>query len=312
MSEKKFLDQNGLDYFWEKIKSKFISGFNGRTGAVTPQTGDYTAEMVGALSIENSIKFNYKTLLPHGGNKWWKIGHIRNTNENFDLKCILYDTMQSNPYRPDISVFGLSGNLNFSLVSGSIVSLIRGKDTQARIVLCNDGTIWGNRNNRYGECKSSALDSVNVVLYDNVEVSADSPSGDIMWDSDDNNYVVTTQQRQNVTEYQNPPMILGVEYRTTERYNGKPVYAQIVNCGSMPNNTTKMYTLGITGLEGIVSCWVQFANGGDSIPWTGVDLKRTVKLDTVAPWDGGRVYVTTNYDASSSNMWVNVKYTKSV
>lgn len=36
-------------------------------------------------------------------------------------------------------------------------------------------------------------------------------------------------------EYVNPPMKLGVEYRTTERYIGKPVYTQIINCGSMPN-----------------------------------------------------------------------------
>lgn len=36
-------------------------------------------------------------------------------------------------------------------------------------------------------------------------------------------------------EYANPPMSLGVEYRTTERYLGKPVYAKVVNCGSLPN-----------------------------------------------------------------------------
>ena len=34
-----------------------------------------------------------------------------------------------------------------------------------------------------------------------------------------------------VVEWFNPPMLLGVEYRTTERYLGKPVYAKIVNCG---------------------------------------------------------------------------------
>lgn len=36
-------------------------------------------------------------------------------------------------------------------------------------------------------------------------------------------------------EWVNPPMNLGVEYRTTERYLGKPVYTQIINCGSMPD-----------------------------------------------------------------------------
>ena len=36
-------------------------------------------------------------------------------------------------------------------------------------------------------------------------------------------------------EWVNPPLKLGVEYRTTERYLDKPVYTQIINCGSMPD-----------------------------------------------------------------------------
>ena len=34
-------------------------------------------------------------------------------------------------------------------------------------------------------------------------------------------------------EYINPPMELGVEYRTTERYLGKPVYARVVDVGNV-------------------------------------------------------------------------------
>ena len=37
-----------------------------------------------------------------------------------------------------------------------------------------------------------------------------------------------------VVEWFNPPMQLGVEYRTTERYHGKPVYAKDVDCGVAP------------------------------------------------------------------------------
>lgn len=39
-------------------------------------------------------------------------------------------------------------------------------------------------------------------------------------------------------EYLNPPMELGVEYRTTERYLGKPVYTKAVDCGYMTNGKT--------------------------------------------------------------------------
>lgn len=36
-----------------------------------------------------------------------------------------------------------------------------------------------------------------------------------------------------VMEYQNPPMLLGVEYRTTERYLGKPVYKKLIEFPSL-------------------------------------------------------------------------------
>lgn len=39
-------------------------------------------------------------------------------------------------------------------------------------------------------------------------------------------------------EWVNPPMTLGVEYRTTERYQGKPVYTKAVKCGYMTNGKT--------------------------------------------------------------------------
>lgn len=49
--------------------------------------------------------------------------------------------------------------------------------------------------------------------------------------------------------WENPPMIPGVEYRTTERWNGKPVYAQLVNLGTLPNATSGAVPLPITGAE---------------------------------------------------------------
>lgn len=53
-------------------------------------------------------------------------------------------------------------------------------------------------------------------------------------------------------EYINPPMALGVEYRTTERYLGKPVYVKLIDCGNLPDGTTKEVAHGITNLDFIV------------------------------------------------------------
>lgn len=59
-------------------------------------------------------------------------------------------------------------------------------------------------------------------------------------------------------EWVNPPMQLGVEYRTTERYFGKPVYAQIINCGSMPDigseKTTSIAAFNV-GVVTFISGW---------------------------------------------------------
>lgn len=37
-------------------------------------------------------------------------------------------------------------------------------------------------------------------------------------------------------EWVNPPMALGVEYRTTERWQGKPAYTKLVDCGAIAND----------------------------------------------------------------------------
>lgn len=37
----------------------------------------------------------------------------------------------------------------------------------------------------------------------------------------------------------NPAMQVGVEYKTTEWWNEKPVYTKLVNCGKMPSNSEK-------------------------------------------------------------------------
>lgn len=43
-------------------------------------------------------------------------------------------------------------------------------------------------------------------------------------------------------EWINPPVELGKEYRTTERYNGKPVYRKFVSCGTITANTPAAIT----------------------------------------------------------------------
>ena len=55
-------------------------------------------------------------------------------------------------------------------------------------------------------------------------------------------------------EYVNPPMQLGVEYRTVKRYNGKPIHIKAVSLGLLENNTSKSVEHGISDFESCVEC----------------------------------------------------------
>lgn len=103
-------------------------------------------------------------------------------------------------------------------------------------------------------------------------------------------------------EWVNPPMALGVEYRTTERWNGKVVYTKLVNCGALPDNGQKsfaycdavnavaiqMYGAAIKGTESI------------SIPY---------KLIVIEAYEYELVIRTTE-NMGNWNGYVVVKYTK--
>lgn len=65
-------------------------------------------------------------------------------------------------------------------------------------------------------------------------------------------------------EWDNPIMELGVEYRTTQRYNSKPVYTQLLNFGAMPVNTYKIVAHGISDIDRMISA--SGNAGGATIP----------------------------------------------
>lgn len=67
-------------------------------------------------------------------------------------------------------------------------------------------------------------------------------------------------------EFVNPPLVLGVEYRTTERYLGKPVYVKVVDCGKFPApGTSKMVAHGISNCVPI-SITAQMSNS-NTVPY---------------------------------------------
>lgn len=121
----------------------------------------------------------------------------------------------------------------------------------------------------------------------------------------------TAITKNGIVEYLNPPMILGTEYRTTERYLGKPVYVKLVDCGAMPNSTAKTVHGGISNGESLVDICGEYYNST-----TSVSLPYTSGGSTIAKCSAyissGDCTITlwAENDESAQNARVLIKYTK--
>ena len=101
-------------------------------------------------------------------------------------------------------------------------------------------------------------------------------------------------------EWINPPTLLGVEYRTVERYNGKPVYAKAINFGQAPNATYKEVSHGIEDFSQLVSYTGMMG---------GANLIETPALDSIQI-NASNIRITTNSDVSASYVYLVLRYTK--
>lgn len=101
-------------------------------------------------------------------------------------------------------------------------------------------------------------------------------------------------------EYITPPMQLGVEYRTTERYNSKPVYAKAVNFGALPANSSKSVAHGISDMarcfEVVGSYGVQNLVGEAAVTTIGANTEN--------------IMIATDRNLSAETAIVLMKYTK--
>lgn len=102
-------------------------------------------------------------------------------------------------------------------------------------------------------------------------------------------------------EWVNPPMELGVEYRTTERYMGKPVYTKLVDFGAFPAATTKIVAHGVENILYVVAV--------DAMSFkSDFCVYSTSFIPSVNRSD---ISITTTYDATSrGNCYVKMSYTK--
>lgn len=112
-------------------------------------------------------------------------------------------------------------------------------------------------------------------------------------------------------EWVNPPMQLGTEYRTTERYQGKPVYAQLVNFGYGPNNTNAHVTKTIENIGGIVR-WSGVMSDGCPFPFDNHMYSPSHVVNGIVYKTSNNLHVDlyANEDKSTTTMYIFVFYTK--
>ena len=101
-------------------------------------------------------------------------------------------------------------------------------------------------------------------------------------------------------EWESPPMQLGIEYRTVDRYNGKPVYAKAISFGKAPNTSSKDISHGIENFSQLVS-YTGMLDGANLIQNSMVDNIRI---------NASTIRLTTNTDASECYVYLTLYYTK--
>ena len=104
-------------------------------------------------------------------------------------------------------------------------------------------------------------------------------------------------------EWVNPPMVPGVEYRTTERWDGQPVYTCLLNYGKAPNNDTGAVAHNLAVVRAL-RCFAHM-NGNASVPYEAWGEKINASFNRT------HIYVATSYNASAYDIYVQMWYTKS-
>ena len=103
-------------------------------------------------------------------------------------------------------------------------------------------------------------------------------------------------------EWVNPPMEQGIEYRTTERAWGRPVYKYLMYYGFLPNATEAGVNHGIDGMTQVIK--VHLLPQGLK---TQLDHNPQITKINV---DAEKIYITTNSNLTSTRCYVLLEYCK--
>lgn len=255
-----------------------VASFNGRTGAVLPQSGDYNATQIpvsGEPEAE-TVAAALSNKAPAGFGFGDAIQEIATTSaeESYETYCAKVDAVLDampdktaklvRAYPP--AVYGNAGTTISLLYKGDANYAVLSNIGSADVGLCG----WRMFKLRYPSSSSPAV-----------------------WMP---------------FEWEHPPMKIGVEYRTSERYNGKPVYTKLVDCGAGPSNTRKTVSANTQNVETPISCTGNFGSGTIPYEWFAGDVSGAQAI--TCTFNGQAIEIAATADYSGWTVFVIVEYTK--
>ena len=247
-----------------------VSSFNGRTGAVKPQAGDYNATQIpvsGEPKAE-TVAAALSNKAPGGFGFGDAIQEIVTTSaeESYETYCAKVDAV-----------------------------LDAMPDKTAKLVRAYPPAVYGNAGTTISLLYKS---DANYAVLSNIG-SAD--AGLCGWRMFKLRHPSSSSPAVWMPfEWEHPPMKIGVEYRTSERYNGKPVYAKAINFGQAPNATYKDVSHGIENFSQLVSYTGMMG---------GANLIEASALDNIQI-NASNIRITTNSDVSANYVYLVLRYTK--
>lgn len=323
-----FLDQAGLSYLWTKI----LAAIESHSVTLPDKLVSYKA----AMTITATEKLNADTLGGYSATYFAKSADVSTIQET--IKTQASEILKA---QQAVSSMGSTVSSLVTNTANSVHAAQHAKDgsdpiTLASIGAAPDGFGLGAEN---GQSLSSAddLDTItkNGVYQWGNSIPKNAPIGYCKmrvwngagWASQEVMSAYANEKdsirrrvfNNNVWrpfEWVNPPMELGVEYRTTERYMGKPVYKKLVTTGALPSATgvVEYFPFGTdynAGEYTVFSSEYHIANnsndGGGTIT---IPKFSNGSLDVSMGFNGRRIDIYVNSDKSSYYGFALLKYTK--
>ena len=270
MPRNSFLDQGGLGYLWSKVLSRISSSESSITAKI-PIASDDLPKDLGSSSSGVSSKFSRSDHVHKVPDDIVSYADAQTgVEETTKINADLLENHPASDFAP--SGFGLGGdskiltsadNLDTLMTGGLFRYYLDNPPKGALPTALADYASLIRVSVAGATCVQEAYDSTDSRLHGTVLRR--------------NIYGLGAGAKIYPWEWVNPPLLLGVEYRTTERYLGKPVYVKTTDCGAIPERgSTKNVVDTISNMEHLVSYGGDTYNdaGTDSLPYYGGENRR--------------------------------------